>query len=194
MADMRRAIPIALTVTLLLSACERVEEPVDAQRISLDAAGGEVREPLPSPDTENATWSVSRDGQAIDFGNPRDKPFLSLVCRVKDDPPTIRVIRHAPARPGEKALFPVIGNGTIARFKVDAKLEGGEWRWSGGVPADDALLEVFTGRRDIEATLPGAGTLTIGGSRMPGEFIAWCGRGGAPSEALSEEQANGENG
>src|SRR5690606_963397 len=155
---------------------------------SLEAARGQSREPLPSPETEEARWSVAADGQAIAFGNEGERPFLSLACRVADRPPTIQVIRHAEARPGEQALLPVIGNGTIARFKADAALEDDEWRWQAVVPADDALLEVFTGPREIEATLPGAGTLKIAGSRVPGEFIAWCRRGGAVSEAVTEER------
>ena len=181
-------LPLIVATLLSLVACDRAEEPVDPQRISLDAARGEAREPLPSPDTDDARWTVAPDGQAVAFGNAGERPFLSLACRVKDDPPTIRVIRHAEARPGEKALFPVIGNGTISRFKADAALEDDEWRWQAVVPADDALLEVFTGAREIEATLPGAGSLIISGSRVPGEFIAWCRRGGTVSEAVTEER------
>lgn len=181
-------LPLIVATLLSLVACDRAEEPVDPQRISLDAARGEAREPLASPDTDDARWAVAPDGQAVAFGNAGERPFLSLACRVKDDPPTIRVIRHAEARPGEKALFPVIGNGTISRFKADAALEDDEWRWQAVVPADDALLEVFTGAREIEATLPGAGSLIISGSRVPGEFIAWCRRGGAVSEAVTEER------
>ena len=181
-------LPLIVATLLPLVACDRAEEPVDPQRISLDAARGEAREPLASPDTDDARWTVAPDGQAVAFGNAGERPFLSLACRVKDDPPTIRVIRHAEAGPGEKALFPVIGNGTISRFKADAALEDDEWRWQAVVPADDALLEVFTGAREIEATLPGAGSLIISGSRVPGEFIAWCRRGGAVSEAVTEER------
>ena len=181
-------LPLIVATLLSLVACDRAEEPVDPQRISLDAARGEAREPVASPDTDDARWTVAPDGQAVAFGNAGERPFLSLACRVKDDPPTIRVIRHAEARPGEKALFPVIGNGTISRFKADAALEDDEWRWQAVVPADDALLEVFTGAREIEATLPGAGSLIISGSRVPGEFIAWCRRGGAVSEAVTEER------
>jgi hypothetical protein len=185
-----RASWAALGAVLLLAACDRAEEPVGGQRISLEDARGETRAPLASPDTEDAAWTVSGSGQSIDFGTPGERPFLSLACRVKDDPPTVSVIRHAPARPGEKALFPVIGNGTVARFKADAVLRDNEWRWEATVPADDALLEVFTGRREIEATLPGAGSLMIGGSAIPGEFISWCAKGGAVAQAISEEKAD----
>ena len=193
MRGMPRVI-VVMPVLLLVAACERAEAPVDSKRISLEDARGQAQEPLPSPDTENARWTVAPNGQAVAFGNPGEPPLLSLACRVKDDPPTIRVIRHVEARPGEKALFPVIGNGTTARFKADAALDDGEWRWQASLPADDALLHVFTGAREIEATLPGAGTLRIGGSRIPGEFITWCGRGGAVSEAVSEEQSEEESG
>ena len=189
---MVRAAVIAATLCAL-TACDRAEEPVDAQRVSLDEARGGVREPLASPDTKNARWTVAPNGQAVAFGNPGERPFVSLACRVKDDPPTIRVIRHAEARPGEKALFPVLGNGTISRFKADAALEDDEWRWQAVVPAEDPLLEVFTGARQIEATLPGAGSVIIAGSRVPGEFIAWCRRGGAVSEAVTEERPEAEN-
>lgn len=177
-----------LPICLILAACDRAETPVDAQRVSLDEARGGVHEPLASPDTKNARWTVAPNGQAVAFGNAGKRPFLSLACRVKDDPPTMRVIRHAEARPGEKALFPVLGNGTISRFKADAALEDDEWRWQAVVPANDPLLEVFTGAREIEATLPGAGSVIIAGSRVPGEFISWCRRGGAVSEAVTEER------
>lgn len=188
---LRRSLSALLPV-LALAACGQAEEPVGGQRISLDDARADIREPLPSPDTANASWTVASDGQAVRFGNEGERPMLSLACRVRDDPPAITVIRHAPARPGEKALFPVIGNGTISRFKVDAGLADNEWRWAGTLPANDPLLEVFTGGREIEATLPGAGTLKIAGSRIPGEFITWCRRGGDVARAVAEEQAEAE--
>jgi hypothetical protein len=110
-------------------------------------------------------------------------------------PPQITVIRHAPARPGEKALFPVIGGGIISRFKVDAALADGEWRWQGALPADDPLLEVFEGSHTLEATLPGGGTLKIAASSVPGQFVAWCRDGGkAPAmgpPATAPEETSG---
>ena len=104
--------------------------------------------------------------------------MLTLACDLRKTPAQFRIVRHVAARPGEKALLPVIGNGTTSRFKVDATLAGGEWRWEGVVPASDPSLDVFTGPRELEATLPGGGTLLIGGSRIPGEFVTWCRTGG----------------
>lgn len=179
---------LSLAVVVVAGCDGSADAPVQGQRIALEDARAQVREPLASPDTENASWTVAENGQAIEFGNQGALPFLTLSCRIKRDPPQIRIIRHVLARPGEKALFPVLGNGTIARFKVDATLADNEWRWEGAVPADDPLLEVFTGARDIEATLPGAGTLAIGGSRIPGEFISWCRAGGEVRAVVAEEQ------
>jgi hypothetical protein len=178
-----------LSLSVAVAGCDgSADTPVQGQRIALEDARTQVREPLASPDTADASWTVAENGQAIQFGNQGAPPFLTLSCRIRHDPPRIRIIRHALARPGEKALFPMLGNGTIARFKVDATLTDNEWRWEGAVAANDPLLEVFTGPRDIEATLPGAGTLAIGGSRIPGEFINWCRAGGEVRAVVAEEQ------
>ncbi|MXO59422.1 hypothetical protein GRI89_07695 [Altererythrobacter salegens] len=179
---------VPIVLILALAACDRPEAPVGGQRISLDDARGTVEEPLASPDTKDAKWTVAKNGQSIDFGIEGGKPFMSLSCKLKDAPPTIHIIRHVTTRPGEKALFPVIGNGMISRFKVDATLADGEWRWEGAVPAEDGSLEVFTGRRELEATLPGAGSLMIEGSAIPGEFIDWCRKGGAVAKAVEKEE------
>jgi hypothetical protein len=108
------------------------------------------------------------------FGKPGAPPLLTLACNAAANPPQVTIIRHAPARAGEKALFPVIGNGRISRFKVDAAHVGKEWRWQGSVPANDPLLEVFAGARNLAATLPGGGTVKIEGSATPGSFVADC--------------------
>ena len=83
----------------------------------------------------------------------------------------------------------MIGNGTISRFKVDAALADGEWRWEGALPASDPSLDVFTGPRELEATLPGGGTLLIAGSRIPGEFVNWCRAGGRVQRVEAAEKA-----
>jgi len=189
MTKKRNLAGAALFAIVALAACDRPETPVDGQRISLDAARGTIEQPLPSPDTVNASWTVAKNGQSIDFGNPGETPLLTLSCHLKDKAPTIHIVRHVTTRPGEKALFPVIGNGMVSRFKVDATLADGEWRWEGVVPAEDGSLDVFTGRRELEATLPGAGTLIIDGSAIPGEFVDWCRKGGATPNAAKTGKA-----
>src|SRR5690606_1411427 len=141
-----------LATCLLLAACgDGADAPVQAQRSSLEEARAKVAEPLLSPDTEGASWAGTADARAIGLGQLGAEPFLTLACDVRGAPATLTIIRHVPARPGQKALFPVIGNGMISRFKVDAALRTGEWHWEGTVPASDPQLDVFTGPRELQA-------------------------------------------
>lgn len=158
----------------MLAACGQGDSPEQVQRFSLDAARHVAGPPLGSPDTADAVWSVGTDGQAIHFGKTGAPPLMTLACKVKAQPAQLVVIRHVPARPGLKAMFPVIGSGRISRFKVDATLDGSEWRWQGALPASDELNDVFTGMTELEATLPGGGSLIMAPSRIPGEFVTWC--------------------
>ncbi len=186
----RRALAFALLIPL--AACGEAE-PAPVQQVRLDqpqAAPPSVM--ASSPDTSEASWLVDESGQSISFGNADEAPLLTLACRLDAEPPQISIIRHAEARPGLSALFPVLGNGTRSRFMVDAVLSEGEWRWEGSLPADDPQLDVFTGARDITATLPGRGMLEIAGSRIPGEFVTWCRAGGEVVAAEAEEEEETE--
>jgi hypothetical protein len=147
---------------------------------------------MESPDTSAAFWSVDEDGQSIAFGNADEQPLMSLACELDNDPPQLTIIRHAAARPGLSALFPVIGNGMRSRFLVDARLSEGEWRWEGTLSANDPMLDVFTGTRDITATLPGRGMLAISGSRIPGEFVNWCRLGGQTMQVRNDGEDSSE--
>lgn len=143
----------------------------------------------PLPNSLGARWHIAADGKAIELARPTDEPLLTLRCKIAaNTAPQLTVIRHAGSEPGAKALFAVIGNGIISRIKLDATLAEKGWRWEGTYRADAAALDAFTGPRDIEATLPGAGTLRIDGSTLPREFIGWCRRNGETlpgSEAVS---------
>ena len=174
--------PVALSLILALAACDRGAEPV--QRVDLSEARATMPQVMEqSPDTTLATWRVADSGQAIHFGNPGGKPLMTLACRPSALPPEMSVIRHAPALPGQGALFPVIGNGMRSRFLVDATLADGEWRWEAKLAASDPMLDVFTGPRELIATLPGGGMLEIGASRIPAEFVTWCRAGGQVPQA-----------
>jgi hypothetical protein len=174
-------------ILIFATACQGEQTPVEAKRFSLDDVRHVPDAPIASPDTTGAAWSVATNAQAIEFGRPGAPPLLTLACDLRKTPAQARVIRHVAARPGEKALLPVIGNGTISRFKVDATLSQGEWRWEGALAASDPSLDVFTGPRELEATLPGGGTLLIGGSRIPGEFVTWCRSGGRAQQVDAAE-------
>lgn len=185
---MKRSIPILLTLATL-AACDRGDEPNPQADATPQPAPYET--PV-IPDLEEASWTVSPDGQAIDFGLPDGAPLLTLDCRLKEEPPQVAILRHHPAEVDAKALFPVIGNGMTSRFPLDATLEADGRIWEGTFAADDPMLDVFTGPRPIEATLPGGGTLQIAGSRIPGEFLAWCRAGGKVLETEAEESEEAE--
>lgn len=178
-----------LLPVLLLAACER-GEPV--ARVELAESGdAPVQVMRQSPDTLGAAWRVAENGRAIEFAKPGETALLTLACLLGDNaPPQMLIVRHAPALPRQTALFPVIGNGMRSRFMVDARLTDGEWRWEGVLAASDPMWDVFTGPRELQATLPGGGMLKIEGSRIPGEFVTWCrenGRVEVPgSEAAGE--------
>jgi hypothetical protein len=183
--------PLLAALTLLAACGEPA--PQQAQRISLEEARHVPVEPPISPDTEGAVWAVSDSGQAIRFGLAGQPRWMSLECDLSETPALLRIVRHAPARPGQKALFPVIGNGMISRFKVEAALSEGEWRWEGALAASDPALDVFTGPRELQATLPGGGSLMMAGSRVPGEFVNWCRAGGQLLRAEAAEQAEADD-
>lgn len=186
-----------LLLALSLAGCDR-PAPLpqsDVKRVVLPESGQRQAMAEESPDTSRAAWAVSENGQAIRFGNAGATPFMTLACDVDSAPPELIIIRHARAFPGQSALFPVLGNGMSSRFLVDATLDDGEWHWEARLPADDPQLEVFSGTRDITATLPGRGMLEIRGGRITGEFLEWCRAGGMPdpveSETPEESEAEG---
>jgi hypothetical protein len=150
---------------------------VEAQRISLADAGQRAEQPIVSPDTNGARWIVAGSGQAVELAKAGQQPYLTLTCQPGLQP-MVRIVRHVAGRVGEQALFPVLGNGKSSRFKLDVIRGGEDWQWQGQVPAADPQLDVFSGSAELEATLPGGGTLLIAGSSLPGGFVAWCRAGG----------------
>lgn len=172
-----------------LAACGSEDAPApEPSTIALEDVRVHQGTAEPSPDTSRARWRVSADGQGIDFGNDGANPWLTLTCDLRAAEPLLVIVRHAEAFPGQSALFPFIGNGMRSRFMADAVLNEGEWRWEAQLDADDPQLDVFAGTRDFTATLPGHGLLEVRGSRMPGEFLAWC-RSGGETQKVRQDPA-----
>lgn len=126
--------------------------------------------PLQPP---GGAWVAVPGGLA--FGLPGQAPLLSLLCsRDTTGAALVRLIRVTRADEGAQALMALIGNGRIARLPVDATTAGEAGTWEGMVPAIDPRLDVFTGSREIEATLPGGGTLLLPASGEPSRLLAAC--------------------
>jgi hypothetical protein len=155
---------LACLSLLALAACGQGDDHA-AQRIVLDDLAVRASQPLPSPDVAGALWA-EQPGGALTFGKPGAQPLLTLACSGA----TAHITRHAPAEPAAKALFALIGNGTVARIKADES----EGEWLSVLRAQDSALRVFVGSGPVAATLAGAGTLNLAGSPLPGQLLARC--------------------
>lgn len=189
-----RSCVILLLTSALLSACGSEDPtPVQSQRIELDRADAPPQTFAIETEADALAWQVRPDGRSLAWGPPGGAPQLTLECMLSDEAdPQMSIIRHVAAPPGARAFFAVLGNGMAARMKVDATLSDSEWRWEGSYPAAAAELDVFTGPRDITATLPGGGMLEIAGSDLPRQFVQWC-RNGGVDEPAEEDGADNDN-
>ncbi|MBA4163886.1 MAG: hypothetical protein C0510_04530 [Erythrobacter sp.] len=130
--------------------------------------------PLASPASEGAVWSASKVPGRILYGRPGTTPLLALECEGTGKEALVRISRIAPADEGAGAMLALIGNGHRARIAVDAVRDGQQRLWEGAVAALDPALEVLTGRREVTATIPGAGEVLINPGLAAREFIHRC--------------------
>jgi hypothetical protein len=171
-------------VLCLAAACQPAEPDAAAvERIDLDAPV-ERAPPFGAglPDAAGAGWELAPDNRSLRYANPAGEPLLSLACDLPPDaPPRVRLVQHAPAPPGAKALFALVGNGMVARVNMDARVYGTRWRWEGSLPAAAPKLDALTGEREVIATMPGGGEIRLAGSPLPQRLIGWCRQQGRPS-------------
>lgn len=171
-----RSASISCFFTLCLAtACQPAQPDASAvERIDLDApiertAGKAL------PDATNAGWELAPGNKILRYANPAGEPLLSLACEVPPDAaPRIRFVQYAPAPPGAKALFAMVGNMRVARVAMDARLQDKRWVWTGTEPADAPKLEALRGMREVIATMPGGGEIELKGSPLPRQFIEDC--------------------
>lgn len=155
---------------LCLAACNPPASEDYASRPSVVEERTAPAEPIDSPDTEGAAWAMSETSGRLLYGKPGHAPLLSLAC----EDGTLVYTRYVAADPDAKAVLALIGNGHVERLWIDAEEDEERWLWRGRLAADDPRLEVLTGPRRVEATVPGAGSVTLNASRAPGEFVTAC--------------------
>ena len=187
-ARMCRASPLVLLA--VLAACKPPASDDYVERTRIDTPVEGPAEPIDSPDTEGAIWAPAAEGARLLYGKPGERPLFAVECLEGDRAEaTLAYTRFARADPGAKAVLALIGNGHVARLHIDAVRIGDVWRWEGAVTADDARMDVLTGTRQVEATVPGAGSVTLNPSALPGELVERCRALGEPlgdEEPLSE--------
>lgn len=162
-----------LTPLLLATACKPPATDAMAERQRANE-GTMPSPPMDSPDTTDAFWAESEDGERLLYGTSGERALFSLACVNGKNFKFIEYIRIAPADENAKAVLSLIGNSHVERLQIDAYERADGWVWRGMVRADSTDLEPLTGVGEVEATVPGAGSLILNPSRAPGMFIAQC--------------------
>ena len=143
--------------------------------------------PLPSPDATGALWAVSQRSESrLIYGVPSNPALISIEC-TDAAVPAIRITRHSPADEGAGAMLAMVGNGHIGRLAVDATRVTGRYFWVGEEPAASDVWEPLAGSRELIATVPGAGTVELHASPLPGALIEACRAGEAFDPAFFDE-------
>ena len=179
---MRVALPVFMIAALAACQPPASDDYAGRSRVTLGDRG--ASEPIASPDTAGAVWAATENPDRLLYGKPGEHPLLALECMVQGGLPLIGYTRFARADANAKAILALIGNGHVSRLKIDAAERGEVWRWEGVTEAGDPALDVFTGARGIEATVPGAGSVILNPSVLPGDLVESC-RGRAADEPAS---------
>ena len=182
---------VALLALFLLAACNPPATDRYVARIGMGERDAPSA-PIASPDTIGAEWAVSPAyPDRLLYGKPGQRPLFALECVNARGGPLLTYTRFAPADAYAKAVLALIGNGHISRLKVDAARVGRAWLWRGSAPAASPDFESLTGGRSVEATIPGAGSLILNASALPGELIRRCRLPNPPADSASAPAAIG---
>jgi hypothetical protein len=171
---MRRCAPLAAVAILSVSGCQPPATEGYQERVDLAEAGRFPSDPIVSPDTSDAVWAASGEPGRIVYGVRGAAPQVALACTGSGPDAAVRVTRFAPADAEAKALAAMIGNAHISRFPVAAEWNGRAWIWQGDLPVLDPRLEALTGTREVELTIPGAGSVRIKPDGQPAALVARC--------------------
>ena len=164
----------ALLPILVLAACKppAADDYVERTRI-----GGEVQGPseaIDSPDTQGAVWAPADKARRLLYGKPGERPLFAIECVGQGAVLMLAYTRFAKADPHAKAVLALIGNSHVTRLPIDAIQINDIWRWEGAAPVTDPRWDVLTGTREVEATVPGAGSVILNPSALPGALVEEC--------------------
>ncbi|MEL6737360.1 MAG: hypothetical protein AAFO28_00380 [Pseudomonadota bacterium] len=167
---------VALAISIAAaSGCKPPPTDAEMGRDAPEEAPVYASDPLPSPETEGAVWAVSpQNAERIVYGVPGEPALMALTCLTGSGLPRIQITRMSPADEGAGALLALIGNGHIGRMQVDAIEVAGRSVWQGTTLAANPALEPLAGPRQLTATIPGAGMVTLNPSPLPMAFLEDC--------------------
>ncbi len=169
------AIIAAFAACAIITACKPPPTDAGLDRDLPEDAPTYASDPLPSPDVQGAVWKPSpKVANRIIYGIPGQPAIMTMSCLDEAGLPRVRITRMSPADEGAGALFALVGNGSIGRLPVDAVEVSGKLIWQGEVLAADSALEPLAGPRQLTATLPGAGMVTLNPSDLPMTLLEDC--------------------
>lgn len=164
----------ALGPLALLAACGSPAAEDYVARVGV-AARDAPSPPIASPDTKGAVWAPSpASARRLLYGKPGQRVLFALECAGNTAAPVLTYTRFAAADSHAKAVLALIGNGHVARLKIDAVRDGNAWLWRGSARAEDPAFEGLTGGRQVEATVPGAGSLILNPSPLLADLVLLC--------------------
>ncbi|MDC0887247.1 hypothetical protein OAS19_05605 [Altererythrobacter sp.] len=177
-----------LVAAFSMTACQPPATDDYVERMALDDTQPPASLPLPSPDTEGAIWAPAGTEGRLLYGIPGQTPFLAVQCDSSGSSPELRFTRFSPADRDAQAMMALVGNSHVERLPVDAIYNGRAWLWEGSARARDPDMDVLTGPRSVEATIPGAGSLILNPSPLTRDLVNACRAiGGPPPEEAERE-------
>lgn len=174
---MRFAIAATLLGSFALAGCQPPAADSYEGRADPPDTTSHASEPQASPNAEGAVWAPSEKPLRLLYGIPGQQPFAAIACEMGGDEgeeALLRITRFARADEGAQALMALIGNGHKERVGVEAVDNGRAFLWEGTLPLASEKLDVLTGQRKVELTIPGAGTLALNASEAPRDLIEGC--------------------
>ncbi|MEM6857781.1 MAG: hypothetical protein AAF559_07910 [Pseudomonadota bacterium] len=167
-------VTLAISISAV-SGCKPPPTDAEMGRDATEETPAYASDPLPSPETEGAVWARSpQNAQRIVYGVPGEPALMALTCLTDGELPRVQITRMSPADEGAGALMALIGNGHIGRMEVDAIVVAGRSVWQGTTLAANPALEPLAGPRQLTATIPGAGLVTLNPSPQPMAFLEDC--------------------
>lgn len=175
---MRFTLVATLLCPFALAACQPPAADSYEGRADPPDTTSHASEPQGSPDAQGAVWAPSGTPLRLLYGIPGEQPFVAVACEMSGgdsaELPLVRITRFARADEGAQALMALVGNGHKERVGVEAVDNGRAFLWQGTLPLASEKLDVLTGQRKVELTIPGAGTVALNASEAPRDLIETC--------------------
>lgn len=168
---MKAALPLALalTFTLMLSACNNISLPLE-EPVARKAPSA----PIDSPDVSKAEWSRAKEDPTLFYGTKNRPPLVTIECLRYGKLRRIRISRHTHADEGAEAIMALIAGKHMVRVPIKADSVEDVSLWRTSYMADSPEMSIFMGSKDINLTIPGAGLVVLKASDAPANLLRGC--------------------